>query len=94
MSDKPHVPHWMPGTATKAALADRDAAERFAHITYGELVKYFGLGTTHTFVSWDQLPQVDRDKWIGALTEVRQDLQDAEENPVNRRLGDPPAQRH
>jgi hypothetical protein len=42
-------------------------ALEFAHATYGELVKQFGLNTTHTFGSWDQLPQSERDKWIGAL---------------------------
>lgn len=83
MSDKPHLPHWRPGAATKAVLADRGDAERFAHMTYGELVKYFGLGAAHTFVSWDQLSEDARQKWIGALTEVRQDLKEAEENPVN-----------
>jgi GH24 family phage-related lysozyme (muramidase) len=83
VSDKPHLPHWRPGAATKAVLADQEGAERFAHIAYGEVVKHFGLGTTHTFISWDQLSQDAREKWIAALTEVRQDLKEVEENPVN-----------
>lgn len=83
MSDKPHPPHWQPGSATKAVLAGREDAERFTHITYGELVKHLGRGATHTFSSWDQLPRDIQEKWIAALTEVRQDLKEVEENPVN-----------
>ena len=94
MSDKPHMPHWIPGAATRAALADQEDAERFAHITYGELVKYFGLGSTYTFSSWDQLPQEDRQKWIAALTEVRQDLREVEENPVNQGYSQSQSQTH
>ena len=80
MSDKPRGPHWAAGTDTKAVLADRENGERFAHIAYGELVKHFGLGTTHTFASWNQLPEDERAKWIAALSEARGDEKEAEQN--------------
>ena len=42
----------------------------FVHLTYGELVKQFGRDTTHTFASWDQLPDDAREKWISALAVI------------------------
>ena len=94
MSDKPHMPHWAAGTGTKAVLAGRDDAERFAHITYGELVKHFGLGSSHTFSSWDALSEGDREKWIAALTEVREDLREVESNPRNQSQSQSQSQSH
>ena len=71
---KPHAPHWHPGPETEAAVAEQSEAERFAHLTYGELVKHFGLGTSHTFSSWQQLPEDERKKWMAALAEVHAEL--------------------
>lgn len=42
----------------------------FTHLTYGELVRQFGRNTTHTFVSWDQLPAAERERWVAALSVV------------------------
>lgn len=42
----------------------------FAHLTYGELVKQFGLNTTHSFSSWDKLPESEREKWVSALAVI------------------------
>jgi hypothetical protein len=42
----------------------------FTHLTYGELVKQFGRNTTHTFMSWDQLPEDEREKWTSALAVI------------------------
>lgn len=75
MSDRKPLP-WAVGNHTKAVLDNRAAAEQFAHLTYGELVKHFGLGTTHTFSSWNQLPDDEREKWIAAFTEVHGELAD------------------
>jgi len=45
-------------------------AREFAHRTYGELVKQFGRNSTHTFSSWDALPEAEREKWMSALAVV------------------------
>jgi len=69
-----HKPHWMPGAETSAHLNEQnEASERLAHQVYGQLVKHFGLGASHTFSSWDTLPEAEREKWVAALTDVRQD---------------------
>ena len=73
-AENPRSPHWISGPETKAELADHASAERFAHMTYGELVRHFGLGTTHTFSSWDQVPEEERAKWVAALSEVHAEL--------------------
>jgi hypothetical protein len=73
---KTHKSHWMAGPDAEAALSTQADAERFAHMTYGELVKHFGLGTTHTFSSWDRLPEDERAKWTAALTEVHAELKE------------------
>jgi hypothetical protein len=81
MTDSKHVP-WSAGSQTKAILNTRADAERFAHLTYGELVKHFGLGSTHTFSSWGDLPEDERAKWIAALAEVQTELQSSEARPA------------
>ncbi len=84
-----HAPHWIAGPQTQAALEEKtEADERLAHQVYGQLVKHFGLGTSHTFSSWDKLTADERQKWIGALMDVRQDQAEqaaahALNNPAN-----------
>jgi len=68
------TPHGSPGTFTRAETEEEnEAGEKLAHQVYGQLVKHFGLGTSHTFLSWDQLSAPEREKWIAALMDVRQD---------------------
>jgi hypothetical protein len=42
----------------------------FVHLTYGELVRQFGRNSSHTFASWDQLPEAEREKWVAALSVI------------------------
>jgi len=72
--NKPHAPHWIAGRETQAALGNQSEAERFTHKVYGELVKHFGLGTNHTFSSWQELPEDEREKWVNALSVIHTDL--------------------
>lgn len=69
-----HTPHWLEGAATKAAHTAQAENETLAHLTYGQVVKHFGLGTTHTFSSWGDLPPDERAKWIAAVAEVQAEV--------------------
>jgi hypothetical protein len=69
-----HMPHWIAGSQTHANAHEKaEADERLAHQVYGQLVKHFGLGAAHTFSAWDKLTDDERQKWVAALTDVRQD---------------------
>lgn len=69
-----HTPHWIEGEATKAAHAAQHESEKLAHLTYGQVVKHFGLGTTHTFSAWGELPADERAKWVAAVAEVQAEV--------------------
>lgn len=87
-----HPPHWLPGSATVAAERAQEDRERFVHIAYGELVKHFGLGTTHTFSPWNQLPPEERDKWTASLTRARESAAENESNDVSHAEANSPRQ--
>lgn len=69
-----HTPHWFEGSATKAVHAAQAETEKLAHMTYGQVVKHFGLGTTHIFSSWGDLPLDERAKWVAAVGEVQAEV--------------------
>ena len=77
--DKPHSPQWMAGAKTTAMRDDQSDAERLAHMTYGQLVKHFGLGSTHTFSSWDKLPEEERKMWVAAMSGLQAEMKEREE---------------
>lgn len=86
---EPHAPHWTAGAATHEALSNEADAERLAHMAYGKLVKNFGLGTTHTFSSWNDLPESERGKWVAAMVELQAEIRERQQP-----AGQPPSQSH
>jgi hypothetical protein len=49
-------------------------AVRFAHLAYGEIVKQFGLGSTHQLLPWDQLPDNEKERWMSVFAVVHAEV--------------------